>query len=62
MGWLWAGGLAAPAVLVALAALWDQRARRRHRLRDAGDMAGRLRRAGDSYKDFPERSRKPLAQ
>jgi hypothetical protein len=59
MGWLWVGGLAASAALVALAALWD---RRRHRLRDAGDMAGRLREVGGSYLESPERNRKAPAQ
>jgi hypothetical protein len=59
MGWLWIGGLAA---LAALAALWDRRVRRRHRLRSAGDMVDRVREAGDSYQDSPDRFRKAPAQ
>jgi hypothetical protein len=62
MGWLWIGGLAALAALIALAALWDRRARRRHRLRSAGDMVGKVRQAGDSYQDSPERLPKAEAQ
>jgi hypothetical protein len=60
MGWLWIGGLAA--LPVALAALWDRRVRRRHRLRNAGDMVARVKEAGDSYHDSPERFRKAPAQ
>jgi hypothetical protein len=62
MGWLWIGGLAALAVLVALAALWDRRSRRRHRLRSAGDMVGCVREAGDFYLESPERFPKAPAQ
>jgi hypothetical protein len=62
MGWLWIGGLAALAALVALAALWDRRVRRGHRLRSAGEMVDRVREAGDSYQDSPDRFRKAPAQ
>jgi hypothetical protein len=62
MGWLWIGGLAALVALVALAALRDRRARRRHRLRSAGDVLGRVREAGDSYLESPERFPKAPAQ
>jgi hypothetical protein len=58
MGWLWIGGLAALAAL----ALWDRRVRRRHKFRSAGAMVGRLREAGDSYLDSPERFPKAPAQ
>jgi hypothetical protein len=62
MGWLWVGGLAALAALAALA-FWDRRARRGHRLRDAGDMVRNLSEAGDSYLESPERfGRSPAGQ
>ena len=60
MGWLWIGGLAALAV--ALAALWDRRVRRRHRLRSAREMVDSVKEAGDSYQDSPDRFRKAPAQ
>ncbi len=58
MGWLWIGGLAA----LAAVALWDRRARRRHRFRSAGDMVSSLKEMGDSWRESPERFRKAPAQ
>jgi hypothetical protein len=57
MGWLW---LSVPVALLVLAALWDRRARRRHRLRSGAEMVRDVGEAGTSSVDSPEHRGNPV--
>jgi hypothetical protein len=57
MGWLW---LSVPVALLVLAALWDRRARRHHRLRSGANMVRDVGEAGASYVESPEHHGNPV--